>query len=111
MTKEVIGRFEATPRGGLPTLSCELIRDGGNATVEEVHISAVRVGDTVIHNGHLKTVSRSSLGSDGLFGVTLWGDSYRAGSAFVKRVRFADVTECWETKARRDWGGRKEWNR
>lgn len=58
-------------------------------TKEHVHISKIKVGDTVIHEGVERTVSRASMGRDDLLGVTLWGDSYKSGAAPVTRVLYA----------------------
>ena len=55
---------------------------------EEVHISCIKVGDTVIHNEVMKTVCRRDIGGDTFIGPTLWGDSYRLGTIPVKRVSF-----------------------
>ena len=56
-------------------------------TVTLVHISEIRVGDVVEHLGEIKTVGRRWLKSGGLFGPSLWGDSYRAGTVPVRLVR------------------------
>ncbi len=55
--------------------------------IEEVHISAIVAGDTVYHNGFIRTVSRKNL-STGFCGDCLFGDSYRMGTILVKRVKF-----------------------
>jgi len=52
-----------------------------------VHISTIRVGDVVEHLGEVKTVGARYLKRGGLFGPTLWGDSYRAGTVPVRLVR------------------------
>lgn len=56
--------------------------------VSEVHIDLVKVGDTVIQNGEMKTVGRNFLKRGGFMGTTLWGDSYRSGRDLVKVVSF-----------------------
>ncbi len=50
------------------------------------HISAVRIGDTVIHDGEQKTVTNTSFKFDGFMGLTLWGDSYRLGYQDVEVI-------------------------
>lgn len=45
----------------------------------KIHISDVRPGDTVIHDGALRTVSRSDIRRSEFMGVTLFGDCYRLG--------------------------------
>ena len=54
--------------------------------VTEVHISEITVGDTVMHNRELRTVTRLSFGSDEFLGLLLFGDSYNLGHKKVKRV-------------------------
>ena len=54
-------------------------------TTKDTHISLIRQGDTVLHDGKVKTVS----GTDrkrGFMGVTIFGDSYRMGTIPVKLV-------------------------
>lgn len=50
------------------------------------HISKIKPGDTVMHNGEIKTVGRDNIKTGGLFGITLFGDSYRAGIQLVQKV-------------------------
>ena len=52
------------------------------------HINDLRIGDTVVHNGQMITVSKSNLKRGGFCGTTLAGDSYKAGSQQVQRVEF-----------------------
>lgn len=49
-------------------------------------ITNIKAGDTVLHNGHLKTVSACNIGHDKFLGVTLFGDSYRCGREMVKKA-------------------------
>lgn len=56
--------------------------------IEEVHISHIKVGDTVIHHGHQRTVCRRTFVTDSFVGLMLWGDSYNMGKVKVKRVVF-----------------------
>lgn len=56
--------------------------------ITEVHISEIKVGDTIIHHGQQKTVCRRAFGYDSFIGVLLWGDSYNMGNIKVKRVTF-----------------------
>lgn len=55
-------------------------------TVEKVHISRISPGDTVIHNGEVKTVCRNNIKIGGFMGTSLWGDSYHSGYKLVERV-------------------------
>lgn len=54
----------------------------------DVHISQIKPGDTVFHNGELKTVCRNNIKHDRFVGYTLFGDSYRLGSVNVRKVIF-----------------------
>lgn len=56
--------------------------------ITKVNIKDITVGDTVIHNGSLKTVCRRAFSYDGFVGVMLWGDSYNMGQKLVERVTF-----------------------
>ena len=51
------------------------------------HINLIHPGDTVLIDGHLKTVSPNDL-KRGFVGTTLWGDSYKLGTVHVQRVTF-----------------------
>lgn len=44
-----------------------------------VHKSEVKIGDTVIHRGYLRTVNANTFSKDEFMGLLLWGDSYRLG--------------------------------
>lgn len=59
----------------------------GRYPIEMVHISLIRVGDTVLHQGKEMTVCRSNLRKDGFMGNLLFGDSYKLGAQLVKRVK------------------------
>ena len=57
----------------------------------EVHISDIRVGDTIIENGHLVTIGRNNIKRGQFFGLTVRGDSYNLGArpvlkAVIKRA-------------------------
>ena len=51
-----------------------------------VHIAELKPGDTVIHNGEIKTVCKSDLKYDTFMGHTLFGDSYQLGDIKVQKV-------------------------
>ncbi len=53
---------------------------------EEVHISKIRAGDAIVHQGKVRTVSNNDFGESAFMGVTIFGDSYRLGTTTVKRV-------------------------
>lgn len=55
------------------------------------NVSAIKPGDTVLHNGIVRTVSASNLKRDGFMGALLFGDSYNLGHKpviVILKVRF-----------------------
>jgi IS4 transposase len=54
--------------------------------VKEVHISTIKGGDTVIHNGEVATVSGTNIKQDSFMGTTLFGDSYKLGHKLAAKV-------------------------
>ncbi len=57
-----------------------------NTTETQIHISKVRVGDTILHNGEVKTVSGNNIKRSEFMGITLFGDSYSLGYKLVTRI-------------------------
>lgn len=55
-------------------------------STKQVHITAIRSGDTVIHRGIERTVCSSDIKRSEFMGTTLFGDSYKLGYEFVTRV-------------------------
>lgn len=53
---------------------------------KKVHISTIKAGDTIIHEGVLSTVSAKNIQTGGFFGTTIFGDSYRAGTVAVEKI-------------------------
>lgn len=52
----------------------------------EVHISTIEKGDTIMHaDGKISTICQSNI-KNGFCGVTLFGDSYNAGTILVKKL-------------------------
>ena len=51
-----------------------------------VHKSEIKIGDTVIHNGELRTVDKQSISRDEFMGLLLFGDSYHMGCKMVELV-------------------------
>lgn len=60
--------------------------DKENIKYEEVHISDIKWGDTVFHDGYIRTVGKKDIKKGGFMGDTLWGDSYKGGRDMVKRA-------------------------
>ena len=58
-------------------------------TTKEVHISTIKWWDTVIHDGHMRTVGKKDIKHGGFMGSSLFGDSYKMGSILVKKIIFA----------------------
>lgn len=58
-----------------------------NYRTTKTHIDMIRPGDTVLHNGELRTVCKSDLKRCGLMGTSLFGDCYRLGNAPVEVAR------------------------
>lgn len=60
-----------------------------NYTVNEVHISTINAGDTIISkDGYMRTICQNNLGGDSFIGRTIHGDSYKSGHELVKKVVF-----------------------
>ncbi len=57
-------------------------------TTERVHISRIKAGDTIIHNGVETTVCANNIKFDSFTGTSLFGDSYNIGYKKVTRVLF-----------------------
>ena len=53
---------------------------------KNIHISQIRVGDTILHNGEIKTVSGSNIKKCSFMGISLFGDSYNLGYKLVTRI-------------------------
>lgn len=54
--------------------------------MENVHISEIKFGDAIIHNGELKTVSVNDIKHCKFMGRTIFGDSYSLGYKLITRV-------------------------
>ena len=60
--------------------------EGINYTIEEVHITTICPGDTILHYGELKTVCRNNIKHNEFMGISIFGDSYRSGYLPVKKA-------------------------
>jgi hypothetical protein len=54
--------------------------------MRSVHISTIKAGDTIIHNGEVKTVSGNNIKYSSFMGVSLFGDSYHSGHKLVTKI-------------------------
>ena len=60
-----------------------------NYNIQNVHISTISVGDTIISkDGFMRTICKSNLGGDSFIGKTINGDSYKSGNELVQKVLF-----------------------
>lgn len=69
----------------MKTISRPINESGHLFACEEVHISSVRRGDIVFHDGKARTVGKKSLRHDMFLGYTLFGDPYLLGTKPVIR--------------------------
>lgn len=49
-----------------------------------IQLDQVRIGDTVLHDGKLKTISRSNIKHDPFMGIIIFGDSYHIKRKVIK---------------------------
>ncbi len=47
-------------------------------------LNQIKAGDTVLHDGKLKTVSPCAIKLDPFMGVSVWGDSYHVKRKMIK---------------------------
>jgi hypothetical protein len=59
-----------------------------NPTIKLTHISEIKSGDTIRHNGEMRTVSGTDIKGDSFIGKTLFGDNYNIGYKSVEMVIF-----------------------
>lgn len=50
-----------------------------------VHITTIRAGDTIEHEGQLRTVCACDIKTGGFMGTTIFGDSYHMGHKKVNK--------------------------
>ena len=53
-----------------------------------VHISTIKAGDTIIHNGKESTVCKKDIKIGGFMGKSIFGDSYQSGYKLVEIVLY-----------------------
>lgn len=65
------------------------LKSMNNYSISEVHISTIRVGDTILHtDGKIRTISRNNIKHDPFYGTTLFGDCYKLGYQKVKKITY-----------------------
>lgn len=47
---------------------------------------AIKVGDTILHNGELKTINTNDITTSQMMGLCIFGDSYNLGYKQVKKA-------------------------
>ena len=52
------------------------------------HISLIRQGDTILHNGEERTVCDSDILISSFMGISIFGDSYSMGRKLVKEITY-----------------------
>ena len=57
-------------------------------SMENVHISLIKVGDAILHDGKVRTVCKDNIQEGGFMGRSIFGDSYSIGYRLVQRVVF-----------------------
>lgn len=64
-----------------------------NTVIQEVHMSEIVAGDTIIcEDGNMRTVCQNNIKRGGFCGITIFGSSYISGYQKVNRVKFAVPT-------------------
>lgn len=56
--------------------------------MEKVHISQIKSGDAILHNGKVKTVCNRTIKNCSFMGKSLFGDTYNLGYKLVTRIVF-----------------------
>lgn len=60
-----------------------------NMIIEEVHISQVVAGDSIVcSDGHVRTICPKDIRRGGFCGDTIFGFSYNSGKIKVNRAKF-----------------------
>lgn len=57
-----------------------------NLKIQEVHISTISAGDTILHDDKVRTVTNSNIKRSDFMGISIFGDSYRLGTVLVKKI-------------------------
>lgn len=64
-----------------------------NMIIQEVHMSQIMVGDTIVCGDEkIRTVCKKDIHYGGFCGITIFGSSYISGYQKVKRVKFTVPT-------------------
>ncbi|QVV97416.1 hypothetical protein 2017DRC82_0070 [Vibrio phage ICP1] len=60
-----------------------------------VSLNQIKAGDTVLHDGKLKTVSPCAIKRDPFMRVSVWGDSYHIKRKIIKCKIFNGLKFIW----------------
>ena len=61
--------------------------------MELVHISKIKVGDTINHNGEVLTISGNNIKNCSFMGKSIFGDTYSLGYKKVQRLTKKNLQE------------------
>lgn len=61
--------------------------------MENVHISQIKAGDTILFNGVATTVCGKDIKYCSFMGITLFGSNYKSGTELVQRMSIQDINE------------------
>lgn len=61
--------------------------------MENVHISQIKAGDTVLFNGVATTVCGKDIKYCSFMGITLFGSNYKSGRELVQRMSIQDIND------------------
>jgi hypothetical protein len=61
--------------------------------IKKTHISEIKAGDLIFHEGLVRTVSIPNIKRKTFMGDTVFGDSYRSGYKLVDRVVYPPLEE------------------
>ena len=59
-----------------------------NIRVEKVHISQIKSGDVILHEGILSTITNTNIKYCSFMGISIFGDTYNLGYKSVIKIHF-----------------------
>ena len=54
--------------------------------IQKIHIDLINIGDTVFHDGKMRTLSKTDIKRSSFMGTSIFGDSYKLGYKPVLRI-------------------------
>jgi len=64
--------------------------------MQNVHISQIKVGDTVLHDGVIRTVCKNNINHCSFMGKSIFGDSYKLGRDKVVLLQPSEIRKVQE---------------